>query len=279
MKMKLTPLKAVLLGGILAGCVMVGIGAGLTKFVGQFYGNGAGLTNVVGSTTISGVTITNGVFQWPLDGVNEDALVKHDTHGIDLDYRKIDGSGSTALFRTVDGAFHFTTPPYIDGANFLGNALGIDPTTGAVIPIDGTVPVNNFFVTNLFVTNVTAQTINVSGKATFNQITVTNSLNWYTNRFNGPSNSIDLNVSMQTYITFTPFSFTGVVNKLSYAGQPISIGISNAASTNVTGYYPYFLSSDGTRSAIVTNGTVGRFWLLYDPSLIHTDIVARPTFF
>ena len=134
---------------------------------------------------------------------------------------------------------------------------------------------NQLTVNNVTVTN----NITVSGKATFNQVLVTNGLFWGTNLFVGPSNSIDLNKSMQTYVTYTPCSFTGIVNNLNYAGSPIGIGISNASTTNITVYYPYFRSADGSRSATITNATYGRFWVLYDPSLNATDIVARPTFY
>jgi hypothetical protein len=189
--MKLTIPKALALGAALGlSCVLMGA-VHLATYVGQFVGEGSSLTNVAAVSMVV-----------PLDGVHEINIIKHDTHGIDLDYKNSDGSGSTALFRTVDAAFHFVNIPYIDDTSFWGNALGVN-ASGQLVSISGATIINNFFSTNLFtVTNfvdyfnsysnafitfqsntIFNQNITVKGNATVQTLIITNSLLLSTNAF------------------------------------------------------------------------------------------------
>jgi len=100
-----------------------------------------------------------------------------------------------------------------------------------------------------------------------------------TNSWAGPTNVLSLGFADNYYTTFTPCSLTGVAGKLGAYSSGVSLSISNAASTNVTVYFASFTSSDGTRSAVLTNATVGIIWVKYSPVWGTTNLVIRPTFF
>ncbi len=118
-----------------------------------------------------------------------------------------------------------------------------------------------------------------SGTNSFSGIIVTNGIPIGTNYWTGPSNAIDLRLADVYYTTYTPGSVTGVVNKLSVQSEPVSLTISNAASTNVTWYFPYFTASDGSRTVTVTNASTMITWLKFTPVGPQTNRVTQPNFY
>lgn len=238
--MKISPLKAICFGALLGlGCVML-IGAGLTKFVGQFYGNGAGLTNVPASSTVSGVVITNGVFQWQLDATFEDAMYKFNAHGIELDYRRIDLGAATALFRTVDNVLHFPNGFMLD--TFSDASLGVD-ASGNLIAVSPSTPINNFYVTNVVIydsltiqTNlIVNQNITVKGQATLNTIIITNTALFSTNAFPlAPGTVWNLSRYFQFIDTNADFVISALAGLSNSLLNMAELQISNSAAGNIT---------------------------------------------
>lgn len=100
-----------------------------------------------------------------------------------------------------------------------------------------------------------------------------------TNSWSGATNAVDLTHADTYYVSYIPVSLTGVSGKLGAYSSGVSLSISNAASTNITIDFASFKTSDGTRSSVITNATIGEFWIKYSPVWVTTQLVARPTFY
>lgn len=148
-------------------------------------------------------------------------------------------------------------------------------TVNSNLTVNNTETINNSIVTNSYNISNFSQTISVSGKATLNQIILTNGFFAKTNLWAGPTNTVDLSIYDQGYQTVTPVSFTGFINYSNNLGCDVKFKIYNAAATNITVYEPAGLvDRDHVSSQVVTNGTVGIFWFGYSPDLGgHTNCV------
>ena len=137
---RLSPLKATCAGLLIGIALIAALGAGLTKWVGQFYGDGAGLTNITASGTISAAILTNSVLKFQLDATFEDTVKKEGSHGMLLQYDRIDGGSSTLLFRTTDDSIHFPSSTFIFDGISSPTALGLD-SGGHPVAIDSSAPI------------------------------------------------------------------------------------------------------------------------------------------
>ena len=129
--------------------------------------------------------------------------------------------------------------------------------------------VNYSFLTNITAVTINSTTINVSGKATLNQIIITNGIFSATNTWAGPTNTVNMSVYEQNYVTVTPCNFSGFINYSNSLASQVFLQIANNASTNITVTWPAALVMNVAgalgSSATITNGTVGCFWLHYTP--------------
>jgi hypothetical protein len=119
------------------------------------------------------------------------------------------------------------------------------------------------------VTVVNTTTINVSGKAQFNQIIITNGFFSATNVWGGPSNTLDMSIYGQYYASYTACKFTGLINYSNTLASEISISIKNLSASNFVVTYndAGFVDRDHVTSQTITNGTIGIFWLRRSPAL------------
>ncbi len=134
---------------------------------------------------------------------------------------------------------------------------------------------SNAYITNLYaetITNVTIRTVDLtahkgsvinlySGDATF-----TNGIYFQTNYWAGPTNTIDLRQADQYYATYTPLSITGFVNKSNSVSESVVLTITNAASTNVSLYFPAGIAPTNLMGGtVITNATSSIFSIRYHP--------------
>lgn len=275
---KITPLKAVALGFVLAFFVELLLAANLTTFVGKYYGDGAGLTNVPAAAIVASATITNAILQWQMDATFEDKLYRLGTHGIELDYERIDLGSATALLRTVDGTLHFPNAPFIDGSQFLGNIVGVDPSTGQLVPISAAAPVQNFYTTNLYSitnysdvfnsyfsnqiffqtnvfinnnltvqSNVTVnQNINVTGKASLTTVIITNTTLFSTNAFPlAPGTTWDWSRYHQFLSTNADCNITAITGLSNNLLNQAELQLSNAGASQIIFHLQFAMNKIG----------------------------------
>lgn len=101
------------------------------------------------------------------------------------------------------------------------------------------------------------------------------------NQWAGPTNNVDLNVANHNngdlyYVTYTPVSVTGFLNKLQYV-QTVTMTVFNASATNVTLLIPSScMSRDLARSYTITNGQDFIISFRWHPGLNHTNSVSCP---
>lgn len=99
-----------------------------------------------------------------------------------------------------------------------------------------------------------------------------------TNSWSGPTNVVDLTRADTYYTTLLPVSLTGVAGKLGTYSSGVSLTINNASGSNVTVNFATFTTSDGSRSAVATNGQNTVMWIKYSPVGPQTNLVLRPFF-
>lgn len=147
--MKISPIKAICLGCLLGISCVALIGAGLTKWVGQFYGDGGGLSNIVASAGAV-QAITNAAGYLGVDGTmaftNANAYVKIAPGGLlsayeiragELGSDTAPGAGIIRGQFFGDGS-HITNSPAVSWTNVvdrsqwptnLNDGVNIDPNT------------------------------------------------------------------------------------------------------------------------------------------------------
>jgi hypothetical protein len=139
---------------------------------------------------------------------------------------------------------------------------------------------NTTFLSNLtFILqqNLTTNNNVWTGSNYFTQIYLGGNIRIATNTWAGPTNTLDLSYASQDYVTYTPMSITGLVNKVTGYVSGVSLNITNAASTNVNLYLPASITTDdGGRQYVVTNGTLRTFSLRQSPN--YTNNVTRTMF-
>ncbi len=143
---------------------------------------------------------------------------------------------------------------------------------------------NYLYTTNVYaetITNVNIRTVDLTahkgsvvnlyvGDATF-----TNQIYFQTNYWSGPTNTIDLSKHDQYYATFTPMSVTGFISKSNSVSEGVVLTITNAASTNVSLYFPGGITPASlTSGTVVTNSTMSIFSIRYHP-LAGTNAIPR----
>lgn len=140
--------------------------------------------------------------------------------------------------------------------------------------------ISNYLNTNIFntfnATTLNSTTINVNGKATLNQLILTNGMFTATNLWAGPTNGLDVSIYEQDYASYTACSVTGFFNKSNSLSSSVLLSLANLAATN----WDFtddagVVDGDFVGSHTVTNGTTGRFWFLYTPFGPRTNTVFR----
>lgn len=127
--------------------------------------------------------------------------------------------------------------------------------------------ISNYFVTN----NMTFNSIKVSGNATLNNFIVTNAVATHTNKWSGPTNTLDFNVYSQSYSSPTAIQITGF-NLPTNAPEGVALQqVSNTSATNWVATFPASVvavvnGTIGATSATATNGTTLYLWWHYTPA-------------
>ncbi len=157
---------------------------------------------------------------------------------------------------------------HVDGKGDILQSASVVYSNG--IFLLGEVTINNLTnVSTIIVTNITVnQDIHVTGKATFNQIILTNGFFAQTNVWGGPSNNVDISIYDQEYGSFTACQFSGIINSSNTLGGEVKLTIANLAGTNfAVTLAAGIVQAGGATSATITNGHRGVFWINHDPGL------------
>lgn len=120
-------------------------------------------------------------------------------------------------------------------------------------------------------------TLSAASTITSNYVTlnVTNGINFSTNSWAGPTNTLDLSLEDQYFQAGTDCSITGVINKLADRRSTVLLTITNSATTNITLRMAGLTSGDGSRAFVVTNAAIGVVSISYSPVFGQTNFVER----
>lgn len=153
-------------------------------------------------------------------------------------------------------------------------------TPGMLVEVDGSnrlVSTDDISVTNINTTNINTVTLNVTSNVTANTIVVLSGLYPTTNAWSGPTNPIQMHLTRQRYVTWTPIHVTGFSDLSNSVTEPVLLSVSNAASTNVLALFSGVTSVAYTNQYTISNTSTAKIWLEYDPSGPDTNVVFRQT--
>lgn len=128
---------------------------------------------------------------------------------------------------------------------------------------------NNFFNTNIF-TNITVSQTFTGNKIQVNNLVITNAVATQTNKWSGPTNTLDLNVYSQSFTSPSAMSVTGFNLPTNAPEGQALLQVSNTSATNwvATIDSHVVVTANGVigGTCTVTNGTTGYFWFHYTPA-------------
>lgn len=245
------------------------------------FNHSGGTANIIMLGTSVTTDTTNGILI--LDPTEGGAQILMKAGDISLTITN--GSGVTAMdaaaYVTGAGKNVFYLVSGLDG-NY-GDTMGFDPSGDALIaaPIFlGTTFSNVIASASILAAIHNAHTNLVtvygSGIMAVGGLIVTNGDWSATNVWSGATNSVDMSINDQYFTTLTPCQISGIFNKSNSLSSQVTLTILNNSSTNITVTYGSagFVDRDHTTSQVITNATVGIFWIKHTPALGgHTNVV------